>query len=79
MESNLFYVISVKQLTLNCFTQVNNLKLVEYANACYISDLPKGQSKTKFLFTCGNTVISWRSIKQIIVVTSSKRLKIIAA
>ena len=28
--------------------------------------------------TCGNTVISWRSIKQILVVTSFNHVKIIA-
>ena len=53
-------------------------QLVKYANAGYLSNPHKGRSQTGYLFTCGITAISWRSIKQTISVTSSNHAKIIA-
>ena len=48
----------------------SNRQLVGYANAGYLSDPHKGRSQTGYLFTCDNTAISWRSIKQTIFATS---------
>ena len=53
-------------------------QLVGYANTSYLSDPHKGRSQTGYLFTYGNTVISWRSIKQTIFATSSSHAEIIA-
>ena len=38
----------------------------------------KGRSQTEYLFTCGSTAISWRSVKQTLIATSSNHLEIIA-
>ena len=43
--------------------------LIGYINAGYLSDLHKARSQTGYVFTCGGTVISWRSTKQSIVLT----------
>ncbi|XP_052478353.1 secreted RxLR effector protein 161-like [Gossypium raimondii] len=51
--------------------------LVGYADAGYLSDLHKGRSQTRYLFTCGGTATSWRSTKQALAATSSSYAKII--
>ena len=56
----------------------SNPQLVGYADAGYLSDPHKGRSQTGYLFTCGNTAISWRSVKQTISATSSNHSEIIA-
>ena len=38
----------------------------------------KADHKTEYLFTCGNTAISWRSVQQTISATSSNHSEIIA-
>ena len=53
-------------------------QLVGYANVGYLSDPHKGRSQIGYLFTYGNTAISWRSIKQTISATSSNHVEIIA-
>ena len=55
-----------------------NPQLIGYVDARYLSDPHKGQSQTGYLFTYGNTAISWRSIKQTISATSSNHSEIIA-
>jgi hypothetical protein len=42
------------------------------------SDQHKGRFQIGYLFTCGSTAISWRSIKQTLVATSSNHSEIIA-
>jgi hypothetical protein len=44
----------------------------------FLSNPHKGRSHTEYLFTCGSTAISWRSVKQTLVATSSNHLEIIA-
>uniref|UniRef100_A0A2N9G9W6 Reverse transcriptase Ty1/copia-type domain-containing protein n=2 Tax=Fagus sylvatica TaxID=28930 RepID=A0A2N9G9W6_FAGSY len=56
----------------------SNPQLVGYADAGYLSDPHKGRSQTGYLFTCGDTAISWRSVKQTISATSSNHSEIIA-
>ena len=51
--------------------------LVEYADVGYLFDPHKDRSQTGYLFTFGNIVISWRSIKQTIFATSLNHAKII--
>ena len=40
-----------------------DLQLTGYADAGYLSDPHKGRSQTGYIFTCGDTAISWRSTK----------------
>jgi hypothetical protein len=56
----------------------SNPQLVGYADAGYLSDPHRGQSQIGYLFTCGNTAISWSSVKQTISATSSNHSEIIA-
>ena len=53
-------------------------ELVGYADAGYLSDPHKARSQTGYIFTCGGTAISWRSMKQSLVATSSNHAEIIA-
>jgi hypothetical protein len=53
------------------YSRCSNSQLVGYADAGFLFDLHKGRSQTGYLFTCGNTVISWKSVKQTLVATSS--------
>lgn len=48
------------------FTNVSKLDLVGYADAGYLSDPHNDRSQIGYLFTCGGTAISWRSVKQTI-------------
>ncbi|XP_051116144.1 uncharacterized protein LOC127241259 [Andrographis paniculata] len=41
-------------------------ELLGYADAGYLSGLHKVKLRTGYTFTCGNTVVSWRSTKQTI-------------
>lgn len=52
--------------------------LIDYADAGYLSDPHKVRSQTGYLFICGETTISWRSTKQIIIVTSLNHAEITA-
>jgi hypothetical protein len=60
------------------YSKSSNSQLVGYADAGFLSDPHKGRSQTGYLITCGNTAISWRSVKQTLVATSSNHLVIIA-
>ena len=53
-----------------------NPQLIGYADADYLSGPKKSRSEIGHLFTCGNTAISWRSIKQTLYATSSKHLEL---
>jgi hypothetical protein len=60
------------------YSRGSNSQLVGYADAGFLSDPHKGISQTGYLFTYENTVISWRSVKQTLVATSSNHSVIIA-
>jgi hypothetical protein len=51
--------------------------LVGFANAGYLSNPHKGGSQTGYVFTIGNTAISWRSTKQILVATSLNHARLL--
>ena len=53
-------------------------KLLGYADARYLSDPHKTRSQTGYVFNYNGTVISWRSVKQTMVATSSNHSEIIA-
>ena len=52
-------------------------QLLGYADAGYLSDPHKARSQTGYIFTYENTVISWRSVKQTMLTTSSNHLEIL--
>ena len=52
--------------------------MLEYANAGYLSDPHKGRSQSGYVFNCNGTAISWRSVKQTMVATSSNHSEILA-
>jgi hypothetical protein len=53
-------------------------KLVGYADVGYFSDLHKARSQSRYVFTYGGTVISWRSTKQTLTATSTNHAELIA-
>ncbi|XP_059627367.1 secreted RxLR effector protein 161-like [Cornus florida] len=53
-------------------------QLIGYADAGYLSDPHTARSQTGYLFTCGGTAISWRSMKQTMTATSSNHSEILA-
>jgi hypothetical protein len=53
------------------YRKVPKLEIIGYADAGYLSDPHNGRSQTGYLFTSGDTAISWRSVKQTIAATSS--------
>jgi Reverse transcriptase (RNA-dependent DNA polymerase)/GAG-pre-integrase domain/Zinc knuckle len=56
----------------------NNRNLVGYADAGYVSDSKTGQSQTGYIFMSNNAAVSWRSVKQTTVATSTNHAEIIA-
>jgi hypothetical protein len=60
------------------FPKNQDLRLVGYADAGYLSDPHNARSQTGFMFLCGGTAISWTSCKQTLVATSTNYLETIA-
>jgi len=60
------------------YSKVPKFKLTGYADAGYLSDSHNGRSQTCYLFTYGGTTISWRSVKQTIIATSSNHAELLA-
>ncbi|KAK2443387.1 hypothetical protein QL285_014496 [Trifolium repens] len=60
------------------YSKVPKLELTGYADAGYLSDPHNGRSQTGYLFTCGGTTISWRSVKQTITATSSNHAELLS-
>ena len=52
--------------------------MLGYIDAGYLSNPHKGRSQTRYMFNCNGTVISWRSVKQTMMATSSNHFKILA-
>ncbi|CAA7016171.1 unnamed protein product [Microthlaspi erraticum] len=52
--------------------------LIGFADAGYLSDPHNARSQTGYVFTCGGTAISWRSMKQTLAATSSNHAEILA-
>ena len=53
------------------YSKAMDPQLLGYANVGYLSDPHKARSQTGYIFTYGNTAISWRSVKQMMVTTSN--------
>ena len=60
------------------YSRESKQQLLGYADAGYLSNPHKGRSQTGYVFNCNGTAISWRSVKQTMVVTSSNHSKILA-
>jgi ribonuclease HI len=60
------------------YHKVPKLEIIGYADAGYLSDPHNGRSQTGYLFTSGDTAISWRSVKQTIAATSSNHAELLA-
>ena len=58
------------------YLNVPKAELIGYADAGYMYDPHNARSQTGYLFTCGDTTISWRSTKQSIIATSSNHADI---
>ena len=52
--------------------------MIGYADAGYLSDPYKARSQIGYVFSYGGTTISWGSVKQTMVTTSSNHLEILA-
>jgi len=52
--------------------------LMGYLNVGYVLDPYNDLSQIGYLFTCGGTSISWQSVKQTIIATSSNHAEILA-
>ena len=53
------------------YTRNQDMTLVGYSDAGYMSDPYNVRSCTGYVFLCGGTTISWKSIKQTMVTTFS--------
>jgi len=60
------------------FDSSSKENLVGFADAGYLSDPHNARSQTGYVFTYGGTAISWRSMKQTLVATSSNHAEILA-
>ena len=59
------------------YSRESKQQLLGYADAGYLSDPHKGRSQTGYVFNCNGTAISWRSVKQTMVSTSSNHSEIL--
>ena len=53
------------------YSNILEPQLFGYADGWYLLDPHKDRSQTRYIFTLGNTAISWKSSKQTMVATSS--------
>ena len=60
------------------YSKESKSQLIGYANEGYLSDPHKARSQTGYVFTYNGTTISWRSVKQTMVATSSNHSEILA-
>lgn len=54
------------------------MTLVGYSDVGYLFDPHNAKSQIGYVFLCGGAAISWRSVKQTLVTTSSNQSEIIA-
>ena len=60
------------------YSRESKQQLLGYADAGYLSDPHKGKSQIGYVFNYNGTTISWRFVKQTMVVTLSNHSKILA-
>ena len=54
------------------YPKKSKIKLIGYADVEYLSDPYKDLYQARYLFACGGTTISWRSMKQVLHKASRK-------
>jgi hypothetical protein len=60
------------------YKENQDLSLIGYVDAGYLSDPHNGKSQTGFIFLYGGTPISWMSYKQTLIGTSTNHSEIIS-
>ena len=60
------------------YSRESKQQLLGYTKAGYLSDPYKGRSQSGYVLNCNGIAISWRSVKQTMVATSSNHSKILA-
>ena len=60
------------------YSNESKQQLLGYADAGYLSNPHKSRLQIGYVFNCNGIIISWRSIKQTIVATSSNHSEILA-
>ena len=60
------------------YSNESGSQLIGYTDAGFLSNPHNGRSQTRYFFTCGGTVVSWRSTKQTLAATLSNHAEIIA-
>ena len=53
------------------YSKESKQQLLGYADARYLLDPHKARSQTRYVFSCNGVIISWKYVKQTMVVTSS--------
>ncbi|KAM1643278.1 hypothetical protein ACFX2K_013105 [Malus domestica] len=76
-DLGLFYTCESPSVVAPYGTRID-AHLVGYADAGYLFDPHRARSQMGYVFTVGDTAISWRSTKQTLVVTSSNHAEILA-
>ncbi|XP_070668915.1 secreted RxLR effector protein 161-like [Malus domestica] len=77
MDLGLFYTHKYPSVAAPYGLQIDS-HLVGYADAGYLSETHRARSQIDYVFTVGDTTISWRSTKQTLVATSSNHAEILA-
>ncbi|KAM2066957.1 hypothetical protein ACFX1T_043354 [Malus domestica] len=78
MDLGLFHTHEFSRGTVALFGPRVDSRLTGYADAGYLSDPHRAHSQTGYVFTVGDTAISWRSTKQMLVATSLNHVEILA-
>ena len=79
MVSNIYYVIFRGIIDIGLFySKESKQQLLGYANVGYLLDPHKARSQTKYVLNWNDTTISWRSVKQTMMATSSNHSEILA-
>jgi hypothetical protein len=60
------------------FQKKQDLSIIGYTDAGYLSDPSNGLSQTRYVFLSGGTAISWKSSRQTLVATSTNHSELIA-
>jgi hypothetical protein len=59
-------------------SEKGDLTMVGYVDASYMSNPHNARPQTGFVFLCGGAAVSWQSVKQTLVATSTNHSEIIS-
>ena len=60
------------------YRQTNNLDMVGYSNANFVGYVGPCKSTSKYIFIMASVAISWRSVKQTYIVTSTMEAEFVS-